>query len=59
MEKISSKFIGEKDIVIPKPTYLKTLINIKDPEKIYYQILANFLLEIKHYFQLKFLFQKF
>ena len=39
MEKISSKIIGEKDIVIPKPTYLKTLINIKDPEKTYFKII--------------------
>ena len=33
MEKISSKFIEEKDILIPKPTYLRTLINIKEPLK--------------------------
>lgn len=33
MEKFSSKFIEEKDILIPKPTYLRTLINIKEPLK--------------------------
>ena len=46
MEKISSKFIGEKDIIIPKPTYLKTLINFKNLEKIVFKIIGfNFNLE--------------
>ena len=46
MEKISSKFIGEKDIIISKPTYLKTLINFKDPEKTFLKIIGfNFNLE--------------
>jgi hypothetical protein len=38
MEKLSSKFIEEKDILIPKPTYLKTLINIKEPQKTEFKI---------------------
>ena len=46
MEKISSKFIEEKDIVIPKPTYLRTLINIKEAEKTFFKIIDfNFNLE--------------
>ena len=46
MGKISSKIIGEKDVIIPKPTYLKTLINFKDPEKTFFKIIGfNFNLE--------------
>ena len=34
MEKFSSKFIEEKDILILKPTYLRTLNNIKNQTEI-------------------------